>query len=266
MEAAGRVFSTLRNLAATVIVSVSLALAGLVAARRVDALAVVHGASDAVGTYLSAIGTTYAVLLAFVVYVVWSQFNEARNRVEHEANDIIDLFRTARSFPDELGARVQRHLREYVDTVVTEEWRAMATRDRLAIDRVTATLDTLWDDLHRFQPATACDQAVLGEAVARFHDFSHARANRLSASRVKIPLALKILLYVGAVVITASTYLLSVDPFWLHALITGAVAGEISHVLYIIADLDDCYSGDWQVPRGAFARLQRYMTARETAG
>ena len=37
---------------------------------------------------------------------------------------------------------------------------------------------------------------------------------------------------------------------------TAALAGAISHVLFVIEDLDSCFHGHWQVPRDAFLRVQ----------
>ena len=40
-----------------------------------------------------------------------------------------------------------------------------------------------------------------------------------------------------------------------------ALAGAISHVLYVIEDLDSCFDGHWQVPRTPFERVSRQMAA-----
>ena len=42
------------------------------------------------GNYLQTVGTIYAVLLAFVVFVVWQQHNDTRSAVESEANELSD--------------------------------------------------------------------------------------------------------------------------------------------------------------------------------
>ena len=85
--------------------------------------------------------------------------------------------------------------------------------------------------------------------------FSDARALRISASTLRIPFSLKLLIYIGAVLTIGSMYLLRVESAALHAVMTGAVAGAISHILYIVHDLDDCFSGDWVVSPEPFARV-----------
>src|SRR5581483_12013613 len=79
--------------------SAVVAVAGLVAVRWAVPLEVLRANNDVAGNYLQSLGTLYAVLLAFVVFVVWSQFDEARGSVEREANEIADLWRIARALP-----------------------------------------------------------------------------------------------------------------------------------------------------------------------
>src|SRR5262249_61890229 len=97
------------------------------------------------------------------------------------------------------------------------------------------------------------------QMLERFNDLSDLRAERALASRTRIPLALRILIYFGAVMTVASTYLFGIDSFVVHAIVAGALAGAISHVIYLISDLDQAFAGDWQVPRAPFEQVQRYM-------
>jgi hypothetical protein len=217
----------------------------------------------------------YAVLLAFVVYVVWGQFNDARVQVDHEANEVVDLYRTADGFPDGARQHIQAGLARYVNDVLGDEWDAMAcsregtrhARDSEAtFERIGAHLDAVWDGLHCFQAANECQQALHSEALSRFNDLSDARTSRLTSARTHIPLGLKLLMYVGAFVMVSSMYLIRVDSFPVHAIITGAMAGAVSHVLYVVIDLDDAFAGDWQVSPAAFYRVLRYMERRNAPG
>jgi hypothetical protein len=252
---------TVIALAPPVVLSIGLAEAGLIATRSMCPPEILLATNGPVGDYLQTLGTIYAVLLAFVVFVVWSQFNDARGHVEREANDVVDLFRCARGLPPAEREQVQRRLGAYVDGVLAREWGAMECGDERVFDELYGLLDRLWDDLHGFEPTTECAKAIHAEMLARFNGLSDARTNRLTSSVLKIPLAMKFLLYIGAVVLTASMWLFSIDLFWIHAVLTGAVAGGLSHVLFLIRDLDDCFSGDWQVPRAAFVRVQAYTRA-----
>jgi hypothetical protein len=250
---------TIAAVAPAVLVTTALAIAGLCLTRRFVPIEALRESNDVVGNYLQTVGTVYAVLLAFVVYVVWGQFNDARLVVEREANEIIDLFRTAKGFPKASRRHLQDHLRRYTDAVVAEEWQAMATGDEACIERTSRILDGAWDGLKSFEPDSECHSSLYDEALSRFNDLSDLRTERLVSARQRIPFAMRLLMYMGAVILIGSMWLFAVRSFTIHALITGAMAGALSHVLYIIGDLDDCFAGDWQVSKAAFERARHYM-------
>ncbi len=248
---------TLLRLTPTV-AGVSLAaVIGLVAFRQVVPLGDLRTQADAVGNYLQTVGGIYAVLLAFVVYVVWGQFNDARGHVEREAAALVDLHRTASGLPSDSRIAIQKELRTYVDAVLVDEWNAMAKGDEPTIERVGERLDSVWIMIHRCQPASECQHTVYSEVLSRFNDLSDVRTSRLVAARTRIPLALKILLYAGALITIMSLYFLAFDQLWIHASVTAALAGAIAHILYIIIDLDDAFAGDWQVDKTPFLRARK---------
>jgi len=246
--------------------TVLLALVGLFAVRRLVPAEVLREANDVTGNYLQTLGTIYAVLLAFVVFVVWQQFNDTREHVEREANELLDLVRVAKGLPDVVHAPLIERARAYVETVLGREWDAMARYDDAGLEEGAQLLDGMWDALVAYEPVSQCHSALHDVALARFNDLSDARSYRLTSSRLRIPLALRLLLYWGAAIVIGSMYLFAVPSFTLHACMTAALGGAISHVLYVINDLDDCFGGDFQIPRTSFERLRRYLAEPVVAG
>jgi hypothetical protein len=240
----------------SVLGTIALALLGLLAARRLVPPEILREANDVAGNYLQTLGTIYAVLLAFVVFVVWQQFNDTREHVEREANEMLDLVRAARGLPGEVHGPLVARARAYVETVLTREWEAMARADEAGFDESARLLDGMWEALVSYEPVSQCHTALHDVALASFNDLSDARSNRLTSSRLRIPLALRLLLGWGAVIVIGSMYLFAVRSLTLHAVMTAALAGAISHVLYVIHDLDDCFGGDFQIPRTSFERLR----------
>ena len=236
-----------------------LSVLGLIAFRELVPLAALRDSADAVGNYLQTVGGIYAVLLAFVVFVVWGQYNDARGFVDREASAIVDLHRTASGLPAESRVELQRRLRDYVEAVVADEWRAMTDGDEATIERVGRLLEDVWMAIHRCRPADDTQQTIYGEVVSRFNDLSDLRTNRLTASRLRIPLAMKILLYLGAVITIGSMYLIAIDRFWIHAAITAALAGAIAHILFLIHDLDRVFVGHCHVDEAPFLRARRAL-------
>jgi hypothetical protein len=248
---------TLLHLTPVVGLVSTVSVAGLVVFRAVAPMAELHAAANELGNYLQTVGGIYAVLLAFVVYVVWGQFNDARSYLDREATALVDLHRTSSGLPPRSRAQIQGGLRAYVDAVLVDEWPAMARGDEATIDRVAELLEHVWLAIHGCKPANACQHTVYGEVLGRFNQLTDLRTSRLSAARARIPLAMMILLYTGAVLTIGSVYLLAFDVLWLHALVTAALAGAIAHILFLIRDLDDAFAGDWQIAKGAFERARK---------
>jgi hypothetical protein len=248
---------TLSHLVPVVGLVAVMSIAGLVMFRAFAPLPVLHAASNELGNYLQTVGGIYAVLLAFVVYVVWGQFNEARGYLDREATALVDLHRTSSGLPPRSRAAIQRGLETYVDAVLRDEWPAMAHDDEAAIERTGELLDQVWLAIHGCKPLNACQHTIYGEVLARFNQLTDLRTSRLSSARARIPIAMTILLYSGAVLTIGSVYLLAFDELWLHVLVTAALAGAIAHILFLIRDLDDAFAGDWQVAKAPFERARK---------
>lgn len=246
---------TLLQLAPPVLLSIGGAVGLVAASRRFIALTTLAPSNDVVGNYLQTLGTIYAVLLAFVVYVVWTQFNEVRAAIDREANEARDLFRTVGALPEPMRGATREALVAYARGVLDEEWEAMRRCDGQALLRCAALLEGAWAALRAFEPASEGHKALYSEALQRFNDLSDARTLRISAGSTRIPMALRVLLYAGAMVLVASMAMFGVRSFAVHAVIAGALAGSLSHLLVIVEDLDHPFAGNWQVSRGPFVRF-----------
>ena len=75
---------TILRLTPAVLGSTVFSIAGLCAAHACLDDQALLAAREAIGSSLQTLGSVYAVLLAFVVFVVWQHFDDARGFVEKE--------------------------------------------------------------------------------------------------------------------------------------------------------------------------------------
>jgi hypothetical protein len=234
-----------------------LSIGGLLAFRQLVPAESLKDAGDAVGNYLQTVGGIYAVLLAFIVFVVWGQFNDSRSYVEREATALVDLHRTASGLPPMTRDIIQKALRAYTVDVIDKEWDAMAHHHEDVIEAVGAQLDDVWSAIHVCTPVNDCQHTVYGEVLSRYNDLTDMRTSRLTSSRARIPLIMKFLLYVGAGITIGSIYLMVVKPFWVDIVMVGSLGGVVAHILFLIVDLDNAFSGHLVVSQDAFRRALR---------
>jgi hypothetical protein len=211
--------------------------------------------NEVAGNYLQTLGTIYAVLLAFVVFVVWQQHKETRDAVEREANELADLHRVLHSLEAPSALGMQALTRAYQQAVVEEEWTALARRNGSI--RAERALEDLWAKLRCIEPRTPGQQSLYEEALARFNDLGDARSHRLFCSRLRLPPTLWLFLVVTGCLTVGSMGLFGLESFAAHACMTAALAGSIAFILYLVADLDNPFWGDWQISAEPFHHAMR---------
>jgi large-conductance mechanosensitive channel len=112
------------QLSLSLVASMVVAVLELLLVRCLAPASWLHANNEVAGNYLQTVGTIYAVLLAFVVFVVWRQHNDTRNTVESEANELSDFSRAIQALP---GTQLVRDfVQKYGKVVVDDEWLDMA--------------------------------------------------------------------------------------------------------------------------------------------
>jgi ABC-type multidrug transport system fused ATPase/permease subunit len=165
-------------------VAVASSVAGLLLVRRFVPAAVLQQQHDVASPKFQVIGTLYAVLLAFVVVVVWQQFQSASVNVDVEATKLSDLYRDAEEYPEAERVRLRRQLRAYAEAVVTDEWDAMARGGEST--RAWVEYDGLWKLYRALRPRDLTEIPIATETLRRMSELGEARSLRLLHSRAAI--------------------------------------------------------------------------------
>src|ERR1700745_3849333 len=102
------------------------ALAGLYLVRRKYSADVLKENHEVAAIIFNAFGLFYGVLLAFVVFVTWSGYDDATKNLQLEANEVADIFHLTAEFPNPAGETMRQTLLEYVTSVYNDELRRMS--------------------------------------------------------------------------------------------------------------------------------------------
>ncbi len=240
--------------------SMVLSVAGFLVVRRYADVSRLRRQHDVANSYFSIIGTLYAVLIAFAVYVVWSGFKEASANLQHEATEIADLSRLSTAMPDADRRNITLALMEYLNAVVQDEFPAMV--EGRSSDRTWAAAQRLWDAYGSFQPQTPQMQAYLAESLTHLTRLSDYRRTRLFTSSGSVPLSLWCFLIPGGILLTAFTWFFGHEDSLSQAAMTAALTGILTFSLFLILSLDTPYSGVARVTPQAFALELNHVAER----
>jgi hypothetical protein len=176
------------------VVAVGLALGGLVLARRVDG-GWWKDPGRAAGVLGAARGP-FAVILAFVIFIAFQGFNDARKNADQEAAATRRLFKESDLLAGLVRPQIQANLVCYARGVVHLDWPAMRDGGSSGdVDDTAALLDDQLQIVHSSGETGPAIDAIFADAAAR----DQSRADRVAEAEDEIPGPVWIVLVLGAI-------------------------------------------------------------------
>lgn len=213
--------------------------------------------NDLIGWQLTVLGTTYAVIIGFMLYTVWTNFGFAQANADAEANSLVNVYRLARGLPSAQRAELQHWALAYADAVLTREWPAMARGDQNF--SAIAENRQMWQTLMSVRAASPTEITAEDHAISELSEVNEHRRMRQVASAERLPGILWWVLLVGGAVTIVSACLFGANNTGLHALQVSFFTLLIALVLVAIADIDRPFQGAVHVSDGAFLRARETM-------
>lgn len=213
--------------------------------------------NDLIGWQLSIVGTTYAVIMGFMLYTVWTNFGAADVNADAEANALLNVYRLAEALPPQQRADLRRFALGYADSVIKTEWPAMA-RDEVGFDSSPQNRG-MWDTLLTIQAGSPAQALAAEEALRQLGEMNQHRRIRQLQSISELPTILWWVLLTGGVVTIGSSCLFGAGSQVLHAVQVSAISLLIALVLVAIADINRPFQGSVHVSDTAFRRAQQTM-------
>src|SRR5438270_13839693 len=110
-------------------ITTALACVGLHFVRRKYSAEVLKENHEVAAIIFNAFGLLYGVVVAFVVFVTWSGYDDATKNLQLEASDIDDIFHIAKAFPEPANKIIQQGLIDYTASVYNDELKKMSQGD-----------------------------------------------------------------------------------------------------------------------------------------
>ena len=213
--------------------------------------------NDLIGWQLSVLGTTYAVIIGFMLYTVWINFGAADLNADAEANSLVNVYRLASGLSPQEGERLKALSRAYGDAVVDREWDEMA--HNTSPEETREIIREMWTTLMGLKAASPTELAAEDHSLSELSALAGFRRVRLVQTTERLPGVLWWVLLVGGIVTIASSCMFGAVNGVLHIIQVGAFALLIALVLVAIADINRPYQGSVHVSDYAFRRAQMDM-------
>lgn len=212
------------------------------------------------GFIYATLGAVYAVIVAFVIIIVWEQYTDAEQTIQKEANALMDVVRDVDSMPQGTNEAVRRAAAHYVRHVVDYEWREMA--DGRESDSALVALKGLWSAIHTIRVETPEQSAYLQEALRNMTDMFNNRRLRILSSRQKVPAVLWILLVGGGIMTVGFAITFGARNNRLHTWHVVALAALIAFELYVIRTIERPYARSVLLKPDAFELIVDHLDRR----
>jgi hypothetical protein len=222
---------------------------------------------DVVVPLFTTTATMYAIVVAFMVVVVWQRYTDADAANRQEAAVLVTLYRETLSMPSPLDDALRGHLRAYSTAVIDKEWPAQAQGGSSR-----AVQDQL-DQLYRDYLTRGTEQTGQPEVYQAFLDnlnqLAALRANRVLSSRSSLPGTLSFGLIAGGVLTIANSALFIMQRRALQIVAAALMGAMIGLLLFVIMVLNQPYGGavalaptDFRYTQAVYSAVDAVAAAR----
>lgn len=212
--------------------------------------------NDVTGWQLGILGTTYGVILGFMLYTVWNDFRVAEINTNLEAASLLTVSRIARGLPSPEREAFHALGLKYAEAAIDQEWPAMQTQQESHASE--AVLGDMWKLLVEVRTENGGSNSV-DHLTSALSDLTERRNLREQEFQIRLPGILWLLLVAGAGATVGSSCLLGNDNKWLHYCQVLALTFVVAVTLAAIADLARPFEGAVSVSSVAFERARAMM-------
>jgi hypothetical protein len=223
------------------VITTSVALAGLRFVRKKYPAEVLKENHEVAAIIFNAFGLLYGVVVAFVVFVTWSGYDEATKNLQLEANEAIDIFHSAKAFPEPVSKTIQQGLTNYIASVYNDELKRMAVGEVSLHSR--SSLRELINLFNNMDRMSAPNRELYAESLRCLNKLAEYRRLRVFAGNNTIPSVIWLVLLIGGLITVAYTYFLGVKNIRAQYLMTAALTVTITLILVLIYILDHPFTG-----------------------
>jgi hypothetical protein len=238
-------------------VTTTIAVLGLYLVRKKYPADILKEHHEVAAIIFNAFGVLYAVVVAFVVFVTWSGYDDATKNLQLEASQVIDLFHSAKAFPDPVSKVIRDGLVDYTNSVHNDKLRRMASGDIGVYS--TGPLRDLIAVFDNMEDKPLPNRELYMESLRRVNNLAEYRRLRIFAGNNTVPPMIWLILLAGGLITVLYTYFFGVRNIRGQYTMTSALTIMISLILFLVYVLDHPFTGTGRVSARPFSEAMELM-------
>ena len=212
--------------------------------RKYTRIKILRSHNEVTGFLFVAIASFYALLLSFVVFVVWNQLNETRNNVSKEGSSAMSLYRDIKYYPDTIESKQLLSLYlDFVFNVVDEEFPNM---EHMKLSRKTPeAFNKVFYKMEHLDPKNQYQIQLVSEMFNHLNELATYRGLRTTSMQTEIPAPMWLPIILGAIITIFCAILMDIEHSRMHITLAALLGIFIGMFFFIIILLDHPYAGSF---------------------
>lgn len=232
-------------------------IVGILIVRRNVSIKSLKAHHDVAGVVFANLGVLYSVLLGFTAVNVQQRFDKIKETSQVEASYLAELYRDAEVFSDKERTEIRRTIKEYVASVINEEWKTMSSGS--PNEKTIAALREIWQAYYSINLTNKKQEIWYAESVGKINQMMSARLARLLGGEEALGNEMWSFLILGSIVVVAFTWFFGLENLTAHLLMASIFAAATAFLLFLIYSLDSAFSGTVSIPPEAMERVAKYF-------
>lgn len=238
-------------------------IAGTYLVRKYIKLKIGSSHNEGIANGFAMTGGLYGLILAFVVFLVWDQFNSAQQNADMEASLCKGLYRDIKFYPvgDNQHALLQKKKLTtaymlYLENVIVEDsllnnkGRKSPEYTNYRYAKTVRSFNAFYETLEEMRDTLSYRNQRIDLMFKQLNDLGTYRNLRSLAVDSEIDFYIWVPLWLGGIIIMLFAYLMNIENITLHIIINGLIGAFIALVFFIIVLSDHPFNGRMRIDIG----------------
>ncbi|MDO8999646.1 MAG: DUF4239 domain-containing protein [Bacteroidota bacterium] len=222
--------------------------------RRHIKLKILRSHNEVTGFLFLAIASFYALLLSFVVLVVWEQLNETHSNLSKEGSSALSLYHDIKFYPDTTESK--KLMTAYIDFVYNVIDEELPNMQMLKLSRKTPeSFSKVFYEMEHLNPKSQFQIQLVTQMFNHLNELSTYRGLRIASIDTEIPSPMWLPIIFGAFITLMCAMLLDIEHTRIHLIITGMLGAVIGMFLFILIVLDHPYTGSHAIKPKSYKEI-----------